>query len=200
MPFLVARGPVSRSFSERRYPIEPLSLNARFICKRHPRQEQVETLQKYVPQRRDYDSTKDRQDARVRFQAHISDAAQGVNTSASLRWLIEPKSPPLFLDPTPEELERLRAANVEYDRRVQESYGRTRQIVSPYGDLEQKYLLEQFSLNLSAARPKKRNPVLHGARVDQDQELHNRIHIVELLDRPTTEQEREWNDRVSTIT
>ena len=179
-----------------RYPIEPLSSNARFICKRHRRQDQVEALQKYAPRRRDYDSTKDRKDAQVHFQAHISHATQGVNTSASLRWLIEPKSPPQFLEPTPEELERLRAANAEYDRRVQESYLRTKQIVTSYGDLEQKLLLEQFFLNPSAARPKKRNPVLPGSRVDHDQELHNRIHIVELQDRPTAEQEREWNHRV----
>jgi hypothetical protein len=179
-----------------RYQIERLSPNARFICKHHPRQDHVKALQTYVPERRDYDSTKDRQDAQVHFQKHLLHAAQRVNTSASLRWLVEPKSPPEFLEPTPEELERLRAASAEYDRRVQESYLRTRQIVSSYGNHEQRFLLEQYSRNPSAARLKKRNPLLPGSRVDRDQKLHNRIHIVEFQDRPTVEQKRDWNQRV----
>ncbi len=115
-----------------RYQIERLSPNARFICKRHPRQAQVEAFQKYVPARADYDSTKDRKDAQVHFQKHLLHAAQGVNTSASLRWLVEPKSPSQFLAPTPEEFERLRAASAEYYRRVQESYLSTKQIGSSY--------------------------------------------------------------------
>ena len=115
-----------------RYVAEPLSPNARYICKRHPRQIQVKALQTYVPERRDYDSKKDRQDARAHFQAHLSHAVQTFNTSASLRWLIEPNSPPQFLKPTPEELERLRAASAEYDRRIQDSYARTKRILSSY--------------------------------------------------------------------
>ena len=60
-----------------RYQIERLSPNARFICKRHPRQDQVQALQKYAPERRPYDSTKDRQDLQVHFQTHLLHAVQG---------------------------------------------------------------------------------------------------------------------------
>jgi hypothetical protein len=49
-------------------PDAPLSGRSQFICKNHPRLVQVQTFQKYVPARRDYDSTKDRPDAQVHFQ------------------------------------------------------------------------------------------------------------------------------------
>jgi hypothetical protein len=49
-------------------PNTPVSATSKFICKNHPRQVQVETFQEYVPARRHYDSTMDRQDAQVHFQ------------------------------------------------------------------------------------------------------------------------------------
>lgn len=173
----------------------------RVICREHARIDTRRPLSSdrgalYAILGRDTNDKKKWIDRQYRFQDYIPRAFLTTNTSASLRWLIEPKSPPQFAEPTPEELERLCAANAEYDRRVQESYARTNQIASSYGDLEQKSLLERLLANPSAARRKNRNPLLPGSRVDRDHRLHNRIHLVAFQDRPTAEQTREWNRKV----
>ncbi len=49
---------------------EQLTRKAKYICRNHSRQDQVEAFQEYVPERRGYDSTKDRQDAHVHFQEY----------------------------------------------------------------------------------------------------------------------------------
>ena len=176
-----------------RYLVQLVSPHAHFICKHHRRQDQVQAVRQYSPERKEYDPKKDREDARVHFQDHVPHAIQQVDTSASLRWLAEPKRPPEFSEPTVEELERLRAANAEYDRRVEEARARTAQIVCSYQAGRQNSLLHQLP---PTARSKKRNPVLSGAQVDHDRELHARTRVIEFQDRPTEEQKQEWDLRV----
>ncbi len=55
-------------------PDASLTGRSRFICHNHFRQVQVQTFQQYVPARRNYDPSKDRQDAQVHFQEYQFEA------------------------------------------------------------------------------------------------------------------------------